>query len=208
MEGTWKAGEKLPSEHKLCDQLGVSRVSVRSALQSLEAQGFIETRRGEGSFVKPFSLTDQWERFMPLLALDGADVMAVLEFRLIIEPGIIAPVMEKINREDLDGLEALYRRMEESSGNIGEFARLDERFHLRLIEIMGNPIMERVYRVLLEVLNSAWQEICEVLGTRDGLTYHRAIIDAFRDKDQEKGRKLMAEHVERTISRMGRYYES
>ena len=50
--GTYTPGEKLPSETKLCEQFGVSRLTVRSALGSLAAQEMIETRKGSGSIVR------------------------------------------------------------------------------------------------------------------------------------------------------------
>ena len=56
MNGTWKAGEKIPSESELAEQFGVNRLSVRMALQKLNTLGLIETRVGEGSFVRDFSL--------------------------------------------------------------------------------------------------------------------------------------------------------
>lgn len=52
-QGDWKPNEKLPSENALCTQFGVSRITVRHALQALENDGFIYRRQGMGSFVRP-----------------------------------------------------------------------------------------------------------------------------------------------------------
>ena len=51
------AGDKLPSEAELTEMLGVNRFTVRMALQKLSALGLIETKVGEGSFVKDYSIT-------------------------------------------------------------------------------------------------------------------------------------------------------
>lgn len=51
--GRWQAGEQLPTEEALCSLHGLSRVTVRRALKSLEQQGFIERRPGRGTFVAP-----------------------------------------------------------------------------------------------------------------------------------------------------------
>jgi len=45
-------GEKLPSEHELCTMFGVSRTSVRAALQTLRSKGVVGTVQGLGSFVQ------------------------------------------------------------------------------------------------------------------------------------------------------------
>ncbi len=56
VDGVWKVGERLPSESEFADIFGVNRLSVRMALQKLSAVGIIETKVGEGSFVKEFSM--------------------------------------------------------------------------------------------------------------------------------------------------------
>ena len=58
VQGEWKPGEKLPSENELAAQFGVSRITVRQALQKLGALGLVETRLGEGSFVKQLEAAD------------------------------------------------------------------------------------------------------------------------------------------------------
>ena len=47
-------GDKIPSERELSDRLQVGRSSVREALRALELLGLIETKRGEGTFIKNF----------------------------------------------------------------------------------------------------------------------------------------------------------
>lgn len=51
-EGNYKAGEKLPSEKRLCEYFKASRVTIRHALQSLESDGFIYRKQGLGTFVR------------------------------------------------------------------------------------------------------------------------------------------------------------
>ena len=49
--GTWKVGEKIPSENDLCEKLGYSRTSVRSALQKYNVLGILRSEKGRGTFV-------------------------------------------------------------------------------------------------------------------------------------------------------------
>ena len=182
--------------------------SIRSALQSLQAQGFIEIKRGEGSFVNHFNLSNQLNLLLPILALDRTDIMEVLEYRIIMEPGIIPFVIERATPENINNLEDIYHKMEKSTNDIRKFAILDEQFHLQLIDIISNGVIQKVYTVLFEIFNSAWFEICEVLGVEDGLHYHIELIKAIRNKDVKLATSLMYEHVERTHSRMSSYYLS
>ncbi|WP_027881709.1 GntR family transcriptional regulator [Meiothermus rufus] len=50
---TWKAGEALPPERALAEQFGVSRLTLRKALERLEAQGLVRRRQGSGTYVAP-----------------------------------------------------------------------------------------------------------------------------------------------------------
>jgi len=55
--GEWKLQEKLPSENELSEMFGVNRLTIRMALQKLNSQGIVETRVGEGTYVKDFSFS-------------------------------------------------------------------------------------------------------------------------------------------------------
>lgn len=56
--GVLAAGDALPTEQTLCDQFGVSRITVRRALADLADEGYIERRQGVGSFVREHAPAD------------------------------------------------------------------------------------------------------------------------------------------------------
>ena len=56
LDGGIQAGERLPSENELAEMFNVSRITIRQALQKLSVLGLVETRFGEGSFVKTFDV--------------------------------------------------------------------------------------------------------------------------------------------------------
>lgn len=57
LSGEWKRGTRLPSETELATSYQVSRVTVRTALKSLEAQGLVDIRHGAGTFVADFGVS-------------------------------------------------------------------------------------------------------------------------------------------------------
>ncbi|NKZ79411.1 UTRA domain-containing protein [Rhodococcus hoagii] len=61
----WQIGDRLPSEEELVRQFGVSRITVRRAIQNLAARGFVDVRHGSGTFVAAPQITQ------PLTALTG-----------------------------------------------------------------------------------------------------------------------------------------
>jgi GntR family transcriptional regulator len=55
----WKAGDLVPGDLELCDQLGVSRTTIRQALTELAHEGWVVRERGRGTFVAPPKLTER-----------------------------------------------------------------------------------------------------------------------------------------------------
>ena len=85
VRGAWKPGSKIPSENVLTRQLGVSRVALREALQSLASLGLLGSRQGGGTFVREYSAEIHFNPLFPMIALDRTDVLNVLEYRRILD---------------------------------------------------------------------------------------------------------------------------
>jgi GntR family transcriptional repressor for pyruvate dehydrogenase complex len=200
MEGVWKVGEKLPSENELCSSFGVSRVTVRAALQQLEILGLVETRHGEGNFVRDFSSISAVDAFHPLIQINqNQDIITVLEYRKIIEKGAIGLAVPKITKKDIDFLEATYKTMLASADEPEKHAHADHLFHYRIAQIAQNPIIMRVYKIINVILATAMTDIVELLGCEIGLRYHRQLIDALKSGNKEGCEALMDAHLEETI---------
>ena len=66
----------------------------------------------------------------------------------------------------------------------------------------GNPVAMKVNAVITDILKVSMYGIVGSLGTKDGLNYHRRILDAIKARDGPRAESLMEEHVERTILRL------
>ena len=89
--GRYQAGERLPTEDGLCTLFSVSRITVRRAMQSLEEQGLIERRQGDGTFVADspsvVSLQTPLTGFLQQVAESRAKTTAqVLDFGFVKAP--------------------------------------------------------------------------------------------------------------------------
>ncbi len=94
-------GEALPTEQTLCDQFGVSRITVRRALADLAERGYIERRRGVGSFVRRHGPADESDRLGPgssylqgLRQTQFETEVDVIELGVRRPPRIIAEMLE------------------------------------------------------------------------------------------------------------------
>lgn len=199
---TWPPGSKLPSENELSRTMGVSRVSIREGIQHLVSLGILQTRHGEGTFVRELSGQVHFNALIPLLVLDDIDILNVLEYRQIIERGTAALAAERATDQDLAEMEEVYDQMVRLRDNVAEFSRADLEFHLVLAKATGNPIIIKVNNVLRSILEVSMENIVTSLGMEDGLHYHRLIIDAIRARDAQAAESIMQEHVDRTIVRL------
>jgi DNA-binding FadR family transcriptional regulator len=198
----WPPGSKLPSENELSQTMGVSRVSIREGIQQLVSLGIVETRHGEGTFVRELDGQAQFNALIPQLMLEDIDILHVLEYRRIVEKGAAALAAERASEQDLAEMEAVYEHMVQVRDDVAEFSRADLEFHLVLAKATGNPIIIKVNNVLRTILEVSMENIVETLGMEDGLHYHRLIIGAVRARDARAAESIMQEHVDRTIVRL------
>ncbi len=196
----WRSGEKIPSEASLVSQLGVSRITIRNALQRLTSLGLIESKQGEGTFVRDRSGADTLASLMPILSYVKPDVKYFLEFRMAIEPDMAS--LASLRASDIQ-----IKKMEENVLNFEKVAKYDLQqalkydlaFHSIIAEATGNPIIIKTYEVFKDIYKGSLKEIIEQLGTECGTQYHRKILNAIRERNPELARKNMRLHLASTI---------
>ena len=96
----WKAGEKIPTEMQLSETYGVNRLTVRVALQRLQAIGLLDIRVGDGTYIKDF---DMCSNILELSAFYSANVShnEIREYRYYIENTCLVLALQRRTDEDL-----------------------------------------------------------------------------------------------------------
>jgi len=104
--GDLATGEKLPSERELVLDFNTSRITVRSAIRTLETLGFIEVRRGVGggAFVKEIDSSHCADFLSDMLEKGLLDIYEVTETRLLLEPSVARLAAERANNEDISSM--------------------------------------------------------------------------------------------------------
>jgi len=160
----YDVGDRLPSERKLADMMGISRPTLREALMSLAILGILEIKQGAGTFVRANGVDEKLAfKAAELLATEKSPMQA-LEARILLEPSIAALAAERANKETLrimkSSLEKIKHRVEE--GRL--FKSVGQSFFLAMIRSVGNPVVEHVAITPLAMWYSdvpGWQEIVE-----------------------------------------------
>jgi len=199
--GEFAPGQQLPSERELVDKLRVSRASLREALIALEIMGLIETKHGQGRFVRS-------DEGAPLLQFDSATLVgeespfALLEARKILEPGIAALAARVRSGKDLPRIRYALELAEANLDDRGLRDQADRLFDLAIAAATKNPvietIMELISRIKTQKLWSALEGTARKIPGEAQMQWaqHRAIYEAIKAKDEEDASRRMLEHLE------------
>jgi len=198
-KGRWVPGTKIPSENELTKIFGVSRITIREALQRLGTLGIIETHQGEGTFVRQLSAGDFLNSLIPMFVLDPVELNQVMEFRRIIEVETAGLVVERATDKELERLEEIFQRMKEYRNNAQQFAAEDLSFHIVLAESSKNVLIIKINQIVKDVLVTSMTDIVHALGSSYGLYYHQKLLEALRRRDKQKAMEVMEEHINKTI---------
>ncbi len=199
LEGKWKPGDRIPSENELAEAFGVSRVSIRHALQKLGAIGLVETKLGDGSYVCQLTMGANMNQLIPAIYLSEDSIREVLEFRIMTEVEAAALAATRATKEDINKLRACYEKMLESQDDLRGCVYLDFHFHRLIMSISRNSVAVQVHYILREVLQETMVAITKQVGNRSGKKYHKLIIDAIARHDSEDARQYMKEHLVETL---------
>jgi GntR family transcriptional repressor for pyruvate dehydrogenase complex len=199
IKGDWVPGSRIPSENELSKRLGVSRISIREAFQRLVSLGILETRQGDGTYVRELTPGVYMNSLIPLCVLDPVDLMEVMEYRRITEVETIGLATERATEADIAKLQEIYEKMKASDDDVKEFAAEDLNFHLVIAEAARNSLIIKVNQVIKNILSMSMSSIVSALGSDIGLYYHERLIKALISRDSELAKQTMAEHIDRTI---------
>ena len=199
---TWAVGTKLPSENELRQLLGVSRVSVRTALNRLTALGLVEARQGEGTFVRRVTADTYRDLLLPMFLVNKNTSKEILEYRLVMEVGATELAAQRITETELVKLEEIVARMEANTSDIKAFAEDDLQFHVLIAKASKNQMIINVMNFMHDLMKATMESIVTHLGMHDGKNYHRLILNELKDGHPEKAAQAMREHVAKTVDRI------
>lgn len=206
LDGRLKPGDRLSSERELTDQLGVSRVTIRDALRTLETSGLIDVRVGArgGAFVRVPEPDRVGEGLANMLMLSSIEPVEVTEARMIFELGTISLACRRATPEDVAALSEICERSDRAL-QAGEFeVALSAEFHTRLAQCAHNTaiglIIDSFQGPLLSSLARA-KAIAPEMGD-PGVAEHWEIVNAIRDGDVDTARYVMMRHLSRTAQRL------
>ena len=210
LDGTLKSGDRLTTEKEMAEQFGVSMVTLREALRTLEIFGLIEKRKGQrgGVFISDFKNESIKNSLGYFLSFKDLSAQHLYEVRKIIEPAAIKLAVNKINEEEIDKLNENVIYCEEILRNLKdildekEFFELDQKnnvFHRIISESTHNPILSLTVDYVLDFLPEFETQILvpDIHYCKDNVMDHRNILESLKGRDEDECAKRMLSHLER-----------
>jgi GntR family transcriptional repressor for pyruvate dehydrogenase complex len=200
--GELKPGDKLLSERDLAERLQVSRPSVREAIRYLELMGFVEIRRGGGTFVRDTKPDDIIRPLAMFLTVERSSLLEMFEVRRTFETAAARMAAERATPEEVSrmaaALEAMRERFNARDSEKGEEA--DVEFHTIVSEATHNGLLIRLFRTLSADFSSAVSVARRRLymdaeNPRKLVAQHRRIFAAIQKRDPEGAARAMREHL-------------
>jgi GntR family transcriptional repressor for pyruvate dehydrogenase complex len=194
--GRLKSGMRLPAERDLAQEIGVSRPSLRSGLQTLQALGVIQSRQGAGTFIADGPPRLGGAPLSFLAALHGFTRDEMFEARRVLEVGAAGMAAERATMERITALADAVTAMFASLDDPQEFLIHDVQFHKAVAAASGNPVLA----TLIDTISGLVYETRKLTVERandlkESAEMHRRIYRAIKAGEAEKAREEMGMHL-------------
>jgi GntR family transcriptional regulator, transcriptional repressor for pyruvate dehydrogenase complex len=199
--GTFKPGDRLPTEAQLALRHGVSRTVVREAVHQLTSRGLLRSRQGSGVYVAA-APANQPLAFDPSVLDSMAAVIQVVELRRVLEGEIAALAAERATRTQVRQIKRALLAIDEAMRQGRDGVDEDMAFHRHVAEATGNPQFTRLLAFLEQYLREAMRVTKGNEARREDFMQqvrleHRAIVAAIEAREPERARRCAVEHLQR-----------
>ena len=210
LSGEFNPGEKLPPERELAEMFGVSRPSVREALNILASSGLVETNQGGGTVVRSLVENSSGTPLSELIRIDGDRALDVIEVRKGMESWTAWYAASRALPEDVRRLEVIVDGMAKNLEGLKQSEDLDAHFHTLVARATHNVVwfhmMQSIFEAMQEFQRDVWRAVY-LTGEDQQLLYqhHLRIYEMIRDRNPEGAREAMMEHLSFAQKRCSAY---
>jgi GntR family transcriptional regulator, transcriptional repressor for pyruvate dehydrogenase complex len=196
MRRVWRPGDRIPPEKDLAARFNVGRSTIREAIKSLVIFGVIDSRPGDGSFIREprsdlLSGAFQWG-----MLLTERNLSDLVDTRVLIE-GECAARAAALGDPDLGArLVRIVDRMREEQHRPQQFMKLDNEFHAEIAAAARNALYLSLSNTIQSLVSVWYSETFRLEPTKAAtIAEHSAIASAIQARDEHAAREAMRQHV-------------
>ncbi|KAA8734424.1 transcriptional regulator LldR [Acinetobacter qingfengensis] len=201
-----KIGDRLPAERQLAEQLGISRPSLREAIQQLNSLGVLKSRRGDGTYIQV--LPEQWSQqnivdpINMLMEDDPLYRFDVQETRLILEGGCAWYAALRATEQDRAKIHRYFDEiaLHQNQGDSAKAAIADAKFHLAIAEASHNAVLIQIMRSVFDLLRynvflGRKKVYSHPLSAEQLSDQHLQVMNAIDRQDAQAAKDAMCGHI-------------
>lgn len=208
LSGRIAPGERIPSERKLAETLGVGRSIVREALKSLVVLGLIEVRQGDGTYLKRADSELLPQAIEWGLLLGAKRITDLVEARHHLEVLLAGLAAERRDDANLVNMRRDVAAMKRSK-NPSEFVEADIAFHYEVAAAAGNESLLQIMKSIRALLQVWITRVMQAPGSpKPTYAEHAAVLEAIEQGDVRRARDAMEAHMAGATERLKRTLEA
>lgn len=201
ISGELPAGTQLPSEPTLCEIFGVSRITMREAVKSLEEKGLVLARQGSGTTVTE---EDGWTLLDPIVlaAVVRHDTQLrlldqLVDVRARLEAPMAAQAARNATPADIAEMAALLALLDSQVEEQEKFLETDVAFHDRIMRASGNRLSRSIVRTVHAEARTSYRYSGDPTSTecRVSNDEHRAVFEHIKNRDEAGAEQAMSQHI-------------
>lgn len=204
LSGEWKVGGKIPSENELAAQFNVSRNSLRQALNRFNALGIIESRHGDGSYIRAMDFAFYLKTIFPMVILGHYDVLNVYQLQAAIQNEAAHNLCKLAKPEQIAEMREQVQLMKRYHAQNDQQAYLmaDMRFHEICVEITRNPVLISIEQCISKLLQGPLFQVSNIEQREDSILSHTKIVEAVAIGDDRSAISWMTAHMTDVVRRL------
>lgn len=199
--GQLKAGDKLPSERKLSEKLGVSRNYVREALQKLEFYGILKTLPQSGTVVAGIGITALEGLISDVLKIENTDFYSLVETRVVLEVEAAKLAAERRTDHDIEEIRKALFAYEHIVKSDQPAVEQDLMFHLKIAEASKNTVLKSLMLIITPDIIKSFNKhnVCSDGRFYTSLDEHKIILEHIINQDTDAVAISMKAHLQDVI---------
>ena len=192
-----QGGDRLEPERELAKILGISRPSLREAIQILQVQGRLRVKHGIGIFI-----LDQadGEKLRESLRTAHHRIEELFQMREILEAPAVEWAAERRSEEQLAEMKLAAKALNQATArkpvDFENLRRLDMEFHLTIVRSAQNQFLNQTLGTLQEIMFHSMDNTLKLPGRVDSSEHeHGIILEAIEKRDSITARLMIIQHI-------------
>ncbi|MBR8537226.1 FadR family transcriptional regulator [Carboxylicivirga sediminis] len=200
--GYLKPGDKLPSERKLSEKLGVGRTYIRDAIKKLEFLGILNTLPQSGVVINGVDISAMEGLLSNVMKIEKPDFFSLVETRVMMEKFSVQQAAMRRTNEDLEklnyALEAYEKKVKQGVPAENE----DFTFHLKIAEAGHNSVIKTMMLIILPDILSIYrrENVCDDSKFEKTIKEHHMIMEAIKNQDAAAADLNMSAHLKDVLN--------